>query len=280
MGNNLFQYFAAKYYTYNPQYKVIIVNLPKFGSPKPSIIYRLVRYFIQKISKKIDDTMLEDYNVNLQLFNIFLGYGEIPKLFIGKKNLMNYEFNKKIFSKPKPKMFANDCHNLVLHLRLGDRFLNKQNYEIGMFYDFTKLKKIISTIKNKNKNIKFYIVTDFKNLKDELTFEKFEKLNFHVSVPKEEKIEFHKAKKYLKTINKFIKDENFEIVNNTSLEEDFSYMYYSDTLVFLHGTLAWWAGFLGQQNQVFVSEKWRPVKKDGKRKVKMTINIDPRWKVW
>ena len=280
MGNNLFQYFAIKYYPYNSKYKIIILHLPSFNSPKPSIMSRLIRYFIQKISKRIDDSMLEDYNINLKLFNIFLGFGEIPKLFIGKQRLIRYEFNKKIFSRPKPNIFKNDCHHLVLHLRLGDRFLDKSNYKIGMFYDFKKLKKVITNIKKKNKNTKFYLVTDFKNLQDNLTFEKFEKLNFHVSVPKEQRIEFHKAKKYLEKIKNFIDDENFQIIQNTSLEEDFSYMYYSNTLIFLHGTLAWWAGFLGHQNQVFVSKEWRSIKTDDNRKIKMTKNIDPRWQVW
>ena len=31
-------------------------------------------------------------------------------------------------------------------------------------------------------------------------------------------------------------------------------------LIFQHGTLAWWAGFSGQQEKVFVADGWRPAK--------------------
>ena len=55
-------------------------------------------------------------------------------------------------------------------------------------------------------------------------------------------------------------------------------MYFSDTLIFHHGTLAWWAGFLGYQNEVFVSKKWRPIK--GNKNKKLSLVKDPRWRFW
>ena len=42
----------------------------------------IVWNFLIKTFNHIDDYMLKNDNVNLKLFNIFIGYGEIPKLFI------------------------------------------------------------------------------------------------------------------------------------------------------------------------------------------------------
>lgn len=98
LGNNLFQYFALKFYSYEPQYKIIIINLPAFTLKRPNFIFRMLAYFLIKTLNHIDDYMLKNDNVNLKLFNIFIGYGEIPKLFIKKKNLIKKEFNKNIFN--------------------------------------------------------------------------------------------------------------------------------------------------------------------------------------
>lgn len=279
LGNNLFQYFALKFYSYEPQYKIIIINLPSFTAKPPSFIFRMLAYFLQKTFNHIDDSMLKNDNVNLKLFNIFIGYGEIPELFIKKKNLIKKEFNKNIFLFKKPTFLSKRSYNVVLHLRLGDRFLNKVNYLPNMYYDFEKLKIIINNIKSKKNNTKFYLVTDFKELQNEFTYKKFEKLSFHYSVPKEEKINFSEAKIYLNQINNFIDDYKFEVLKNTTIKEDFSIMYYSNTLIFLHGTFAWWASFLGNQDEVFVSKYWRPAKNESNN-ISLTKNIDSRWKTW
>ena len=279
LGNNLFQYFAAKFYAYKPQYKIIIINLPSFTSKGPNFIFRMLAYFLLKTFNHIDDSMLENDNVNLKLFNIFIGYGEIPKLFIKKKNLIEKEFNKNIFLVKKPTFLSKRSYNVVLHLRLGDRFLNKTNYLPNMYYDFEKLKIIINNIKSKKNNTKFYLVTDFKELQNKLTYKKFKELSFHITVPKEEKIKFSEAKIYLNQINNFIDVYKFKVLKNTTIKEDFSIMYYSNTLIFLHGTLAWWAGFLGNQDEVFVSKYWRPHKNES-NSISLTKNIDSRWKAW
>lgn len=279
LGNNLFQYFAIKFYTFNPQYKIFIINLPSFSSNGPSLILRMIIHFFLKIFNHIDDSMLKNDNLNLKLFNIFTGYGEIPKLFIKKQNLIRKEFNKNIFLVNRPKVLSNNSYNVVLHLRLGDRFLNKANYLPNMFYDFEKLNIIINNIKSNQKNTEFYVVTDFKDLQDELTYEKFKKLNFHISVPKEEMIEFIEAKKYLEKINNFIDTHKFKVLKNTTIQDDYSCMYHANTLIFLHGTLAWWAAFLGHQNKVFVSKYWRPAKNDTNN-VDLIQKIDSRWATW
>ena len=65
---------------------------------------------------------------------------------------------------------------------------------------------------------------------------------------------------YIKKIQEFIKINNIEILQSKELYKDFSVMLNSDILIFLHGTLSWWAGYLGRQKKVFVSSNWRPIK--------------------
>ena len=121
-------------------------------------------------------------------------------------------------------------------------------------------------------------MTDFKDLMNELSLEKFNKLNFHVNVPSKDRVEFNKAKNYLLEIQGFMKNKDCIILKNTSIKDDFSYMYYADTLIFGHGTLAWWAGFLGYQKSVYVFENWRPIK--GKKNKRLSNINDSRWKLW
>ena len=279
MGNNLFQYFAAKFYNYNNKEKVKIINLPSFQSPKPKLVNRIINNLTIKLFNNVTDKDFYDDDVNLRFLNVFTGYGELPQIFQGKKSTIKKHFEQKIFFNTKPFKLSAKTHNVVLHLRLGDRFLRKTDYEPGMQYDLESLQNIINTLKVKHRETSFFIVTDFKSLKEDLTFDKFQDLNFHVKVPESDRIEYHKANTYLISLQRFIEREDCQILYDTTLSEDFSYMYFADTLIFRHGTLAWWAGFLGNQSQVFVSENWRPVKALDNKKLSSNIK-DDRWCFW
>jgi len=49
-------------------------------------------------------------------------------------------------------------------------------------------------------------------------------------------------------------------------------------LIFQHGTLAWWAGFVCRQKEVFVCDGWRPAKGSKNKNLdKVPIH---NWKKW
>jgi len=47
----------------------------------------------------------------------------------------------------------------------------------------------------------------------------------------------------------------------------------------LHGTLAWWAGFLGEQKHVYASQHWRPAKGLENKNLAGQLK-DNRWRLW
>lgn len=278
MGNNLFQYFSAKFFDYKDE-TVRVLNCPSFLSPKPNFFKRIVYKIALKLLNNVTDEHLINDRVNLNFLNIFTGYGELPKIFKNKRSIIKQDFEKNIFFEKRPQKLASANYNVVLHLRLGDRFLRKSDYEPGMQYNIKNLHCILNEMKIRHRNLRLFIVTDFKRLQENLTFDDFQKLDFHVKVPEPERIEYVKANSYLNSLQKFIHSENGEIISQTTLSEDFSYMYFSDTLIFCHGTLAWWAGFLGNQDKVFVAEQWRPAKGVENRNLSKVMS-DERWHLW
>ena len=65
---------------------------------------------------------------------------------------------------------------------------------------------------------------------------------------------------YIFQIKKFISKNKINIIKSESLSKDFAVMLNADILIMLHGTLSWWAGYLGNQQRVYVSRLWRPKK--------------------
>ena len=149
MGNNLFQYFAIKFYNYNIDYKTIVLNSPSFNKFKLPNLSKLIAALISKLFYNFYDHNLINNDFNLKSINIFKGYGEILKIFEKHKLEIRKDFEKNIFNPKKPSFFHNNSYNIVIHLRLGDRFLRKNDYAPGMKYDFVKLKKVIANIKKK-----------------------------------------------------------------------------------------------------------------------------------
>ena len=127
-----------------------------------------------------------------------------------------------------------------------------------MQYDTDKLTEVIRRIKKSVGKAKLFIVTDFKNLEKDLSSIEFQKLRFHMNVPQDQMIDYACANRYIESLNRFVKREEGVIIQETTIEQDFAFLFYADSLIFLHSTFAWWAGFLGEQKLVLASKHWRP----------------------
>ena len=105
----------------------------------------------------------------------------------------------------------------------------------------------------------------------------FNILDSHTSVNQKDLIDRKTCLSYIKKIQDFIIFNNIKIKGSHNLYEDFDLMLNADTLIFLHGTLSWWAGYLGNQIKVYVSAKWRPIKERNSLLSRYKSN---RWEKW
>ena len=130
-----------------------------------------------------------------------------------------------------------------------------------MFYDFEKLQLIINKeISDSKYKANIFIVTDSPMIMDIKNESDFKMLNSHTTVDYNDRVDKEIALSYIKRIKDFINFNKITIVNSKYLHQDFKMMLHADVLIFLHGTLSWWAGYLGNQSKVYVSGAWRPVK--------------------
>lgn len=192
---------------------------------------------------------------------LFQDTGEVINIFEGKEKAIIKNFFKLNSFLTNLNNLKDNKKVIVLHLRLGDRLLRKSDYKKGMFYDFEKLQLIINKEKqNSNNLVSIFVVTDspkIMNIKNELDIDI---VNSHISVACKERVDKRLAISYIKRIQEFIIFNEINIVDSRFLYQDFNIMLNADVLILLHGTLSWWAGYLGKQSKVYVSGAWRPSK--------------------
>ena len=265
-GNNLFQYNFC--YLLSKGTNVKIINQFFLNQSMYSIHNRLISRFlfllIRKIGIKTNFISIinnKSKSIPRSFINLFSDTGEVLDFFQGKELIVKDNFFKKnsrfIFLKEKRRKYV----KLVIHLRLGDRLIRKDDYEYGMFYDFKKLQLLIDDEISKSKNkINILIVTDTPNIMNINSIKDLHKLKSHTYVQKEYRVDFRKALDYIYSIQEFINRNQIIIKKSENLSQDFSEMLNADILIFLHGTLSWWAGYLGNQDKIYVSKLWRPSK--------------------
>lgn len=191
------------------------------------------------------------------------------KYFDKKMRNYNYDFSKFVFyfedyTLYEPYLYKirswfskikkNNNDDLVVHLRLENRVVQKTHYKNIISPEIYK-KIILSNFKFN----KLYIVTDcekwgYVNKKDILKLhEKYKKEGTsYVSVKK--------SIKYMNNLIKIFEEFNPIIKHSKKLIKDFNFIRSFDNILFKNSTFAWWAATLSEASKVGVFELWKPNK--------------------
>lgn len=157
------------------------------------------------------------------------------------------------FPAPKEK---ND-EDLILHLRLGDRLVYKNQYGTGMFSPAEDYKKVF-----KNFNFKrLHISTDLDSW-EKKTPEDISKMKFHINVPEHQKVDPKVSADYVNSLIEGFREFNPIIHNSGDLDliEDFNLIRGFKNILGQHSTFFWWAAVLSEAEKVGVYGPWRPAK--------------------
>ena len=281
-GNNLFQYYFCFLLVKDKNIKIInkfsiYRNMYNLTNRILSLILCKFYFILGSNNPVISIINNKTKQVPNSFINIFVDTGEVVEVFQDKDKLIKEDFIST--TNIKLKNTKNKNKKIVLHLRLGDRLFRKSDYKLYMNYDFGKLQVLLNKETNNftKKNFEIIAVTDSPKImfvKNELDFNI---IDSHTSVNQKDLIDRKTCLSYIKKIQDFIIFNNIKIKGSHNLYEDFDLMLNADTLIFLHGTLSWWAGYLGNQRKVYVSAKWRPVKERNSLLSRYKSN---RWEKW
>ena len=92
-----------------------------------------------------------------------------------------------------------------------------------------------------------------------ITVDELEKMQFHVSVPKEKSVTPQQSVDYFNSLVDGL--AQFKPIHcKNSVVGDFNFIRSFKKILFQHGTLAWWAAVLSDAEKVGVYGPWRPWK--------------------
>jgi hypothetical protein len=246
-GNNLFQYFCGDVLSHRLKTQHFHPALPLLGVQKhsPTIKFMLTKVFAKVVRDNWSSTIENSVDSKSYIID---GYPEDYNIFIEHKDRLS-KFVRKNAKK------SDYFDGVVIHLRLGDRLFRKSDYLPGMKLDIDKLANLLDSLGSQ----KIKVVSDL-NLWKTVDASDLNKINSHVDVPAAERQDDALIVQHLNTIHNFFVAKKAIFNEDTTVRDDFSEMLNSRYLVFQHGTLAWWAGFCGEHEKVFVCDGWRPVK--------------------
>lgn len=246
-GNNLFQYFCGDVLSRRLKSKHFHPALPLLGinEQRPPINIFLAKAFAKRMS---DNWLNEIYNAIESKSYIIDGYPEDYRIFIEHRDRLS----KFVRDNAKKSEYFD---GVIVHLRLGDRLFRKSDYLPGMKLDLNKLATLLDSLGTQ----KIKVVSDL-NLWKIVSATDLSQIRSHVDVSTAERQNDSLIVEHLNNIHNFFVERNAIFNERSSVREDFSEMLNSRYLVFQHGTLAWWAGFCGEHEEVFVCDGWRPIK--------------------
>ncbi|NKB63217.1 MAG: hypothetical protein GKR95_14225 [Gammaproteobacteria bacterium] len=143
--------------------------------------------------------------------------------------------------------------DLVFHLRLGDRLLRRQDYELGMKLDLTQLLGAINKIDFE----RLHIVTDMPYWRKLVPYD-IKQMRFHMMPGEKRRIEPEIACDHFNNIVDFFSDFDLVVHTGNNVSEDFKFIRSFKKVLFQHATLSWWAAAIGNAEQVGVYGPWRP----------------------
>jgi hypothetical protein len=266
-GNNLFQYNAAKILAL--YHKTEVIAIPPFKDYYGiSALQSLGVNFLQfgksiPTGHRITDSnyvsaFKEEYKNKIIILS---GYFEDYRYYINLREKIRSWY---------PETPINNNKDLVVHFRAGDRLFYKNE-----FYLKPRPQNFINAI-SKFDFEKLYIVTDMPCW-ERISEKDLEFMKFHHSVPKEQSVSIQESVEFF---NSFVDGfADFDpIIQNQTLIEDFNFIRGFKNILFEHGTLSWWAAFLGNPDKVGVYGPWRAWKgKSNKNLSQITLD---NWFTW
>jgi len=245
-GNNIFQYVYSRLLAEKYGLNLSCEGLDLLDIPPT--YYRFNKKF-DTIKIDTNETDFHQYFKLKELHN-FIVYTYPEDYTIYKPHLDEI----RTWFKDVPKTNNED---LVFHLRLGDRLLYNYSYDKRILVKPEEYLKVIERFKFN----KLYIVTDMKVWRP-ISAKEVEKMEFHVHVPKGDRIDPEVATSYFNSLYDSFLELDPIVRINYSVKDDFNFMRSFDKILFQHGTLSWWAAALSHASQVGVFGPWRPT--DGK----------------
>jgi hypothetical protein len=245
LGNQLFQYAAAKNLFYAHSYKLFsfkndlkkqqhTFQLNALDKNKIPIYIKILIYISRLIKKNFlfnfhvfeENKFYLDKKINLNSKkNYFLkGYWQGINFFCQNLNKIIKEINLNIINKKINKSFFKNKNNLMIHIRRGD-YLDKKNLlKHGVLDKFYYIKAINYIQNLLNKKLNIIIFTDDINWA---------------------------RKKFIFLEKKIFYDKNF---NNP--KDVLSHMKYCDHFILSNSTFSWWAAYLAHnKNKIVVIPK-------------------------
>ena len=162
--------------------------------------------------------------------------------------------------------------DLVLHLRLGDRLFYDNHYGTQMLGSPKQYAEALDKFDFDN----LFIVTDFP-FWGEISIGELETVKTHTPVIKEQSV-MNKAQKYFNEIYCFFDSFSPIVRNDKPIGKDFNFIRSFSNILFMHGTLSWWAAFISDASHVGVYGPWRPSKGSSNKNLSL-INL-PGWFKW
>ncbi len=267
-GNNLFQCNAARLLAmhHKVDYCAIAPTKDYYGTePLRSLGINVVGEspILSNAHRVVDTNYIDAFNKKYKSSDILLiGYFE------------DYRYYHKTRNKIKswyPEVEETNQKDLVVHFRTGDRLFFKNEFHLRPRAD--RYAEAISQFDFEN----LHIVTDMP-VWEHITVEDLRAMKFHSSVPKEQSVSLEESVDFF---NSFV--DGFQqfspIVQNRSLIEDFNFMRGFKNILFEHGTMSWWAAFLGDPKKVGVYGPWRSWKgKSNKNLSQIPLDGWFKWK--
>jgi hypothetical protein len=241
-GNNIFQFFFGEILSECQSMKHLHDELDLLSVAATVRYIDKLRRFPLKIGKKEADFMQYlqrriDSNVLSHC------YPEDYRIYLPhrKKFLLKY---------PKP----SDCieNDLGVHLRLGDRLLMSDVIKFTNQINLDEFCRAIDTFKCSSVTI----YTDMPVWR-EIDAGDLIKMKFHTTVKSDQAIDYQKAANYFNSVVKTLSAYDPVVRLGKPVVEDFRQMRRHKNFLFQHGTLAWWACFLGNAERVGVQRYWR-----------------------
>ena len=142
--------------------------------------------------------------------------------------------------------------NLGIHLRLGDRLLLRERVQFSNRMNLEAFRRAIDSFKCST----ISIYTDMPIWR-ELDIETLSRLRFHKEVHAKDREDLSVAVSFFNKVYRAMESYNPVVRHGQSVKDDFELMRRHQSLLFQHGTLAWWAAFLGHGRRVGLYRHWR-----------------------
>jgi hypothetical protein len=261
-GNNIFQYVFARLLAEAKDCNLSTQSLPILGIEKSIFPYNdkhVVRTIGRSANNHIDVLSEKGkWNYSLQTYP--------EDYLIYKPHLKKIRSWFNVIEKREDK-------DLVFHLRLGDRLLNRDNHDESMKVLPESYSKTINSFSFDN----LHVVTDMPKW-GYITEEDLSKMKFHIGVPLSKRVAAKESVDYFNSIVEELSMYSPKVRVGNSVKSDFDFMRSFNQIMFQHGTLSWWAATLSNAEKVGVFGPWRPIK--GKKNKNLGQTDFPGWFQW